>query len=153
MRTYLKLRKLSPVYAQQKAPDINGVVAVTGNRQIRVDDNALPVTQKFLSEQASITIPQLSPEGVSEGAAAKYVYTLATVAARARQHFAEHRQSLSDDVKAVLGSLQDIIETDHQAAELLKRFLNDVHAIPANPPTNGGTAAGGADEGSAKEFG
>lgn len=105
---------------------------MTGSSQVRVGDSVLPVTQELLSDSSAIATFQLSPEGANDGATARYGYTLAMVAFYAQQYFAKHRRSLSDDVQAIPGSLQQTIETHRRAAEAL--------------------VVSGADAGSIKEF-
>ena len=116
-----------------------------GNNHIRVDDRTLPAAQKFLSKQSELAPAQRSALGVSDGPAQMYVQTMQWAAYRARDQFEQQQRALTAEVQEILSSLKDLLETDKQTADMLKRFLGVAAGVAA------GAAAGAA--GSTEEFG
>lgn len=128
---------------------MDGDSALTPKNRIRVDENAVPVVQKFMTQQAAVPPTHLSPHGVAEGPAAQYVKTMRDVGDLARTHYAQQRNLLRRDVQEILASLKDLMETESQAADLLKRFLKDVAVLPEGRGLSGGAAAAAGGAGAA----
>lgn len=117
---------------------------MTGSSQVRVGDSVLPVTQKLLSDSSVFMASHMRVQRVADGTAQQRLDTLSLSTAYVCTNSQQQQQVLTADVQSILGSLQDILETGCQAADLLKQFLADLNAIPEPSSSSTGAGAGGA---------